>query len=59
MRLDILPTGYIYPKADRSLHDLLRKRIQLVQDRSSHIVRFKLQIQMQTWLQDESPVLRG
>ncbi len=59
MRLDILPTGYIYPKADRSLRDLLHKRIQLVQDRSSHIVRFKLQIQMQTWLQDESPVLRG
>ncbi|MCP4340455.1 MAG: IS110 family transposase [Desulfobulbaceae bacterium] len=48
MRLDILPTGYIYPKADRSLRDLLRKRIQLVQDRSSHIVRFKLQIQMHT-----------
>ena len=48
MRLDILPTGYIYPKADRGLRDLLRKRIQLVQDRSSHIVRFKLQIQMHT-----------
>jgi len=48
MRLDILPTGYIYPKQDRGLRDLLRKRIQLVQDRSSHIVRFKLQIQMHT-----------
>jgi transposase len=48
MRLDILPTGYIYPKAERGLRDLLRKRIQLVQDRSSHIVRFKLQIQMHT-----------
>lgn len=48
MRLGILPTGYIYPKAERSLRDLLRKRIQLVQDRSSHIVRFKLQIQMHT-----------
>ena len=48
MRLDILPTGYIYPKQERSLRDLLRKRIQLVQDRSSHIVRFKLQIQMHT-----------
>ncbi len=48
MRLDILPTGYIYPKRDRGLRDLLRKRIQLVQDRSSHIVRFKLQVQMHT-----------
>ena len=48
MRLGILPTGYIYPKAERSLRDLLRKRIQLVQDRSSHIIRYKSQIQMHT-----------
>jgi transposase len=48
MRLDILPTGYIYPKTERGLRDLLRKRIQLVQDRSSHIIRFKSQIQMHT-----------
>ncbi len=32
MRLGILPTGYIYPKAERGLRDLLRKRIQLVQE---------------------------
>ena len=48
MRLGILPTGYIYPKAERSLRDLLRKRIQLVQDRSSHIIRYKSQLQMHT-----------
>ena len=48
MRLGILPTGYIYPKADRGLRDLLRKRIQLVQDRSSHIIRYKSQVQMHT-----------
>ncbi len=48
MRLGILPTGYIYPKPERSLRDLLRKRIQLVQDRSSHIIRLKSQIQMHT-----------
>jgi transposase len=41
MRLGILPTGYIYPKERRGLRDLLRKRMQLVQDRSSHIIRFK------------------
>jgi len=29
MRLEILPTGYIYPKPERGLRDLLRKRIQL------------------------------
>ncbi len=48
MRLGILPTGYIYPKSARSLRDLLRKRIQLVQDRSSHIIRFKSQVQVHT-----------
>ena len=48
MRLGILPTGYIYPKAERGLRDLLRKRIQLVQDRSSHLVRFKFLVQMHT-----------
>ncbi len=41
MRLGILPTGYIYPKEQRGLRDLLRKRMQLVQNRSSHIIRFK------------------
>ena len=48
MRLGILPTGYIYPKSERGLRDLLRKRIQLVQDRSSHIIRLKSQVQMHT-----------
>ena len=48
MRLGILPTGYIYPKEERGLRDLLRKRIQLVQDRSSHLIRFKFQVQMHT-----------
>jgi len=48
MRLDILPTGYIYPKAERGLRDLLRKRIQLVQDRTRHLLRFQSQLQMHT-----------
>lgn len=30
LRLGILPTGYIYPKEERALRDLLRKRSQLV-----------------------------
>jgi transposase len=30
LRLGLLPTGYIYPKAERALRDLLRKRSQLV-----------------------------
>lgn len=43
MRLGILPAGYIYPKSERGLRDLLRKRMQLVQDRSKHILSFKTQ----------------
>lgn len=38
LRLGILPTGYIYPKQTRSLRDLLRKRGQLVQQRTAHIL---------------------
>jgi transposase len=33
LRLDILPEGYIYPKEDRALRDLLRKRAQLVRQK--------------------------
>src|SRR3970282_1974558 len=38
MRLDILPEGYIYPKEDRPIRDLLRKRMHLVRLRTSLIV---------------------
>jgi len=38
LRLGILPTGYIYPKETRSLRDLLRKRSQLVQLRTTNIL---------------------
>ena len=38
MRLGILPTGYIYPKGERAVRDLLRKRSQLVRQRSSQIL---------------------
>jgi len=48
MRLGILPTGYIYPKQTRGLRDLLRKRMQLVQNRTQHISSFKTQYQRQT-----------
>ena len=38
LRLGILPEGYIYPKAERSLRDLMRKRSQLVRQRSQQIL---------------------
>ena len=34
LRLGLLPTGYIYPKAARALRDLLRKRSQLVRQKT-------------------------
>jgi len=41
LRLGILPTGYIYPKEERPLRDLLRKRLQLVHHRTAHILSIK------------------
>ena len=34
-RLDILPTGYIYPKEERPVRDLLRRRTLLVRQRTA------------------------
>ena len=41
LRLKILPEGYIYPKADRPIRDLLRKRGHLVQLRTALINSLK------------------
>ncbi len=38
LRLGILPTGYIYPKEQRAVRDLARKRSQLVQQRTNQIL---------------------
>ena len=38
LRLDILPTGYIYPKEERPIRDLLRKRSHLVRLRTSLLI---------------------
>ncbi|MBN1006855.1 hypothetical protein [Amphritea pacifica] len=37
-RLGILKEGYIYPKQERGFRDLLRKRMQLVRQRTPHIL---------------------
>ena len=41
LRLDILPEGYIYPKQERPVRDLLRKRIHLVHQRTAQILSFQ------------------
>lgn len=38
LRLGVLPTGYIYPKAERAVRDLLRKRSQLVRCRTAQVL---------------------
>ena len=43
MQLGILPTGYIYPKEQRCLRDLFRKRMQLVQCRTSQVISAQAQ----------------
>ena len=39
LRLGILPKGYIYPKEERPVGDLLRKRAQLVRQKVTQICR--------------------
>jgi transposase len=45
LRLGILPTGYIYPKGQRAVRDLLRRRAFLVRMASSQLIS----IQNQVW----------
>lgn len=37
LRLGVLPEGYIYPKTERPIRDLLRKRSQMVHQRTSNL----------------------
>jgi transposase len=38
LRLGVLPEGYIYPKADRAVRDLLRKRAHFVRQHTSNVL---------------------
>ena len=44
MRLGILPTGYIYPKEQRAIRDLLRRRLSLVRTASAQLISVQSQI---------------
>ncbi|WP_139559284.1 IS110 family RNA-guided transposase [Methylotetracoccus oryzae] len=48
MRLGILPTGYIYPKEQRGIRDLLRRRMQLMQAASTQLISVQSQIWRET-----------
>jgi transposase len=38
LRLGVLPEGYIYPKEERAVRDLLRKRSQMVRQRTTNLL---------------------
>jgi len=56
-RLGVLPEGYIYPKPWRGLRDLLRKRMLLVQTRTSLVNSLKHQYQSWKGLDKSRPEL--
>ena len=43
-RLNILPEGYIYPKQERPIRDLLRRRLLFVRHRTAHILSLQSMI---------------
>lgn len=47
-RLGILRQGYIYPSEERGTRDLLRKRSQFVQQRTTHILSLETIVERQT-----------
>ena len=58
MRLGILPTGYIYPKEQRAIRDLLRRRLFLVRTASSQLISVQSQIWRSTGLRIKTTDLR-
>ena len=50
LRLNILPTGYIYPKAMRQVRDLLRRRLLLVKQRTAQLLSLQSMIGRHTGL---------
>ena len=59
LKLGILPEGYIYPKEERPVRDLLRKRLQLVRHRTSHILSFKNLVSRTLGIQMSSNEIKG
>lgn len=48
LRLGLLPEGYIYPKEQRAVRDLLRKRSQLVRQKTANLLSIQSQITRHT-----------
>jgi transposase len=48
LRLGVLPEGYIYPKAERGLRDLLRRRGQLVRQQTANLLAIQTEVMRST-----------
>jgi transposase len=59
MRLGILPTGYIYPKQQRAVRDLLRQRCRLVQQRTMHVLNVKSTYARELNVRAATEVIKG
>lgn len=59
MRLGILPTGYIYPKAQRAVRDLLRERRRLVRQRTTNVLSTQSTLWRHTAIRLPSKVILG
>jgi transposase len=57
MRLGILPTAYIYPKEQRAVRDLLRRRLLLVRTASTQLISVQSQVWRSTGLRVKSSEL--
>ena len=58
LRLGILPTGYIYPREQRAIRDLLRRRLSLVRTASMQLASVQSQIWRSTGVRISSGKLR-
>lgn len=54
LRLGILPTGFIYPKQERPVRDLLRKRGHLVRQRTANLLSLQ-----NLWVRNTGEMMRG
>jgi transposase len=59
MRLGILPTGYIYPKEQRAVRDLLRERRRLVCQRTTNVLSTQSTLWRHTAIRLPSRVILG
>ena len=58
-RLNILPEGYIYPKEERPVRDLLRRRLLYVRHRTAHILSLQSMIARGLGIQISGSTIRA